>query len=112
MEPQRATRVLAVASGEGGVGKTSVVANLAFALTKLQKNVLVMDLDIEILPLGWIPYDIHVQEAVGQRKTVVEMYPDAQASRAFRRLAMAICALPPKILPSGQLQFLWQQLFR
>jgi flagellar biosynthesis protein FlhG len=269
VEPQRATRVLAVASGKGGVGKTSVVANLAFALTKLQKKVLVMDadlglgnldmllglapeytvehlflgskslreimiegpggmrilpasfgvqqltnlsteqklaflaemdsldepadvmlidtgsgissnvlyfalaaqeiilvtcpdpmaianarafmkvlacehgyrrfqllvnavtttqevemvfqklyratqqlLDIEIFPLGWIPYDIHVQKAVREQQTVVEMYPNAQASRAFLELAMAICALPPKILPSGQIQFLWQRLFR
>jgi flagellar biosynthesis protein FlhG len=269
VQPQRATRVLAVASGKGGVGKTSIVANLAFALTKLQKKVLVMDadlglgnldillglapkytvehlfqgsktlheimiegpggmrilpsssgaqqlthlsteqklaflaemdsldepadvmlidmesgissnvlyfalaaqeiivvtcpdpmamanayafmkvlayehgfrnfqllvnavtaaqdvemvfqklhqatqqlLDINILPLGWIPHDIHMQKAVRQQRTAVEMYPNAQASRAFLQLAMAICALPPKIWPSGQIQFFWQRLFR
>ncbi|MGH8068581.1 MAG: MinD/ParA family protein [Candidatus Entotheonellia bacterium] len=269
MEHRQATRVLAVASGKGGVGKTNVVANLAFALTKLRKNVLVMDadlslgnldillgltpqytlehlflgskslreiiiegpggmrilpagsgvqrltnlsteqklallaeidsldepadvmlidtgpgisanvlyftlaaqeivvvtcpepmaianacafmkvlacehghrtfqllvnavttvqevemvfqklqsatqqfLDVDIYPLGWIPHDIHVQKAVRQQKTVVEMYPNAQASRAFLHLAMAICALPPLILPSGQIQFFWQRLFR
>jgi MinD-like ATPase involved in chromosome partitioning or flagellar assembly len=116
--PHRATSVLAIASGNTGVGKTSVVANLAFALTKLQKTVLVMDadlglgnlntllsstpqyreveivfqkwhratqqlLDIEISPLGGIPHDIHVQQAVRQQKTVVDMHPNAQASRAF-----------------------------
>jgi flagellar biosynthesis protein FlhG len=269
VEHHRATRVLAVASGKGGVGKTNVVANLAFALTKLQKSVLVMDADlglgnlgillaltpqytlehlflgsktlreiiiegpgsmrilpagsgvqqltnlsteqklallaeidsldepadvmlidtgpgisanvlyfalaaqeiivvtcpepmaianasafmkvlacehghrkfqllvnavttgqevevvfqklqrstqqfwdIHIHPLGWIPHDIHVQKAVRQQKAVVEMYPNAQASRAFLQLAMAICALPPTILPSGQIQFFWQRLFR
>jgi flagellar biosynthesis protein FlhG len=269
VEHHRATRVLAVASGKGGVGKTNVVANLAFALTKLQKTVLVMDadlglgnlgimlgltprytlehlflgskslrdiiiegpggirilpassgvqqltnlsteqkltllaeidsldepadvmlidtgpgisanvlyfalaaqeiivvtcpepmaianacalmkvlacehghrkfqllvnavttseemeivfqklqhstqplLDIDIHPLGWIPHDIHVQNAVRQQKAVVDMYPNAQASRAFLQLAMAICALPPIILPSGQIQFFWQRLFR
>jgi flagellar biosynthesis protein FlhG len=69
-------------------------------------------LDIEIFPLGWILHDIHVQKAVTQRKTVVDLYPNAQASRAFLQLAMAICALPPKILPSGQIQFFWQRLFR
>jgi MinD-like ATPase involved in chromosome partitioning or flagellar assembly len=63
-------------------------------------------LNIEIYPLGWIPHDIHVQKAV------VERYPNAQSSRAFLQLAMAICALPPLILPSGQIQFFWQQLFR
>jgi flagellar biosynthesis protein FlhG len=69
-------------------------------------------LDIEIFPLGWVPHDIHVQKAVSHQKTVVEMYPNAQASRAFLQLAMAVCALPPKILPSGQIQFFWQRLFR
>jgi flagellar biosynthesis protein FlhG len=69
-------------------------------------------LNIEIYPLGWIPHDIHVQKAVRQQKAVVERYPNAQSSRAFLQLAMAICALPPLILPSGQIQFFWQQLFR
>jgi flagellar biosynthesis protein FlhG len=68
--------------------------------------------NIEIYLLGWIPHDIHVQKAVRQQKAVVEMYPNAQSSRAFLQLAMAICALPPLILPSGQIQFFWQQLFR
>jgi hypothetical protein len=35
-------------SDEGEMGKTSVVANLAFALTKLQKNGLVMDTGIGV----------------------------------------------------------------
>jgi flagellar biosynthesis protein FlhG len=67
--------------------------------------------DVHIYPLGWIPHDIHVQKAVRQQKAVVEMYPNAQASRAFLQLAMAICALPPIIVPSGQIQFFWQRLF-
>jgi hypothetical protein len=41
--PQKATQVFAMVSDEDGMGKTSIVANLAFALTKLQKTVLVMD---------------------------------------------------------------------
>ena len=48
MEHHQATRVLAVASGKGGVGKTNVVANLAFALTKLRKTVLVMDANLSL----------------------------------------------------------------
>lgn len=118
MEPQRATGVFAIASGKSGVGRTRVVANLAFALAKLQKTVLVMDADlslgnlntlssstppyreagmafqklhratqqllgIEVSPLGEIPHDMHVQQAVRQQKTVVDMYPNAQASRVF-----------------------------
>jgi flagellar biosynthesis protein FlhG len=68
--------------------------------------------DIDIYPLGWIPHDLHVQRAVNQQKAVVDMYPNALASRAFMQVAMAICALPPITVPSGQIQFFWQRLFR
>jgi flagellar biosynthesis protein FlhG len=40
------TRVIAVTSGKGGVGKTNIVANLAYTLTRLGKRVLVFDADL------------------------------------------------------------------
>jgi flagellar biosynthesis protein FlhG len=39
-------RVMAVTSGKGGVGKTNVVVNLASALVKLRKRVLILDADL------------------------------------------------------------------
>jgi flagellar biosynthesis protein FlhG len=39
-------KVLSVTSGKGGVGKSNVVANLAFAFTQLGKRVLVVDADL------------------------------------------------------------------
>lgn len=39
-------QTIAVASGKGGVGKTNVVANLAIAMRKLGKNVLIVDADL------------------------------------------------------------------
>ena len=39
-------RVLAVSSGKGGVGKTNIVANLAYAFAKRNKKVLVVDADL------------------------------------------------------------------
>ncbi len=45
------TRVFAVTSGKGGVGKTNVVANLAAALTAKKKRVLAIDADLGLANL-------------------------------------------------------------
>jgi len=40
------TKVLAITSGKGGVGKTNIVANLAYSLRKTGKKVLLLDADV------------------------------------------------------------------
>ena len=45
-QPGNLTRVLAVASGKGGVGKSSVTVNLALALAKQGRSVGILDADI------------------------------------------------------------------
>jgi len=40
------TRVISITSGKGGVGKTNIVANLGFALSRLGKKVLILDADL------------------------------------------------------------------
>lgn len=42
---EESVRLIAVTSGKGGVGKTNVVANLAIALAKQDKKVLIFDAD-------------------------------------------------------------------
>ena len=53
------TRVIAVSSGKGGVGKTNVAANVAVALARSGKRVLVLDADIGLgnldVLLGLVP---------------------------------------------------------
>lgn len=43
---RRATRVIAVTSGKGGVGKTNVAVNLAVSLAKAQRRVMLFDADL------------------------------------------------------------------
>ena len=45
---QSNTRVIAITSGKGGVGKTNIVANLGFALSNLGKKVLLLDADLSL----------------------------------------------------------------
>ncbi len=47
------TRVICVASGKGGVGKTTVSSNLAAALTEFGKKVLVIDANLTTPNLGF-----------------------------------------------------------
>ena len=69
-------RVISVGSGKGGVGKTNVVANLAFAFTLLGKKVLVFDADlglanIDVL-LGLTP-KYTIQHLLARQKSVFEI---------------------------------------
>jgi flagellar biosynthesis protein FlhG len=52
-------QVIAVTSGKGGVGKTNVVANLAYSLSRLKRRVVILDADVGLanldVLLGLIP---------------------------------------------------------
>ncbi|NLW06517.1 MAG: MinD/ParA family protein [Clostridia bacterium] len=56
--PQRA-RVIAVASGKGGVGKTNIVVNLGLILSRQGKKILILDADLGLanvdILLGLLP---------------------------------------------------------
>jgi flagellar biosynthesis protein FlhG len=69
-------RVLAVSSGKGGVGKTNIVANLAYLISKQNKKVLVVDADlglnnIDIL-LGLYP-KFHIGDVLSGEKSVQDI---------------------------------------
>ena len=70
-------RVLAVSSGKGGVGKTNFVANLAYALSKRGKKVLVVDADlglnnIDIL-LGLVQHKKHIGHVLSGESNVEDI---------------------------------------
>ena len=69
-------QVIAVTSGKGGVGKTNVVANLGYALTRLNKRVLVLDADVGLanmdVILGLSP-KYNLQHVLNGEKTIAEV---------------------------------------
>ncbi|HXF92866.1 MAG TPA: MinD/ParA family protein [Nitrospiraceae bacterium] len=62
--------------------------------------------------LGFIPADEYVPMAVTRQRAVVNLYPHAPASHAFRRLGNLVAQWKPSPVPKGGVQFLWQRLVR
>ncbi|MCJ7615170.1 MAG: MinD/ParA family protein [Desulfobacterales bacterium] len=70
------TRVIAITSGKGGVGKTNIVGNLGFALSQLGKKVLILDADlglgnIDVL-LGLAP-KYNISHVIAGEKSISEI---------------------------------------
>lgn len=72
----RQTRVISVTSGKGGVGKTSVVANLSLTLAKRGKRVLILDGDFGLANLD-IMLDLKIQgtihDVLNDRKSIKDI---------------------------------------
>ncbi|MGA2640697.1 MAG: MinD/ParA family protein [Spirochaetia bacterium] len=73
------TRIIAVSSGKGGVGKTNIAINLALAYAQVGKKVIVMDADLGLanvnVVLGVIPrYNLY--HLIRKQKTLSEILVD------------------------------------
>ncbi|MFA9558066.1 MinD/ParA family protein [Evansella sp. AB-rgal1] len=81
-QEDKETKVIAIVSGKGGVGKTNFTVNFAIALQELKKNVLIFDLDIGMgnidILLGrsttysvvdMLEKDIPIQDIMGSSET-------------------------------------------
>jgi flagellar biosynthesis protein FlhG len=69
-------RVIAITSGKGGVGKTSIVANLGYSFAKLGKKVLIFDADLGLgnldVLLGLAP-KYNLSHVIMGEKTIQEI---------------------------------------
>src|SRR3989344_4670562 len=85
------TRIIGVVSGKGGVGKTTMVANLGTALAKMGKNVIILDANLTTPSLG-----LHLG---------VPLYPvtlhDVLKGRANIKDAIYMHESGVKIIPAG-----------
>ncbi|ARE87842.1 MinD/ParA family protein [Clostridium formicaceticum] len=75
-EKQHHARVICITSGKGGVGKTNFTANLAIALSKQDKRVVVIDADLGLanvdVMLGVIP-KYTLLDVVKNNKNIIEI---------------------------------------
>ncbi len=73
------TRIITIASGKGGVGKTNLSTNLAIAYGKLGKRVILMDADLGLanvnVVLGIIP-KFNLYHLIRKQKTMREIIMD------------------------------------
>ena len=66
-------------------------------------------LHVAVELVGAIPYDDYVHLAVMQQKALSELFPEAPAAQAFRRLAQQILQWPRPGLPKSSVQLVWQR---
>ncbi|MCK5771051.1 MinD/ParA family protein [Algiphilus sp.] len=96
--------LIKVLSREHGIPRVHVVANMVksaaegFDVYESLKRVAARFLDVRIEYLGHVPHDDFLRRAVQRQRGVVEAYPGAPSSVAFRELAARILRWP---LPSG-----------
>ncbi len=73
------TKIIAISSGKGGVGKTNFAVNLAIAYSKLGKKTIVMDADLGLanvnVILGVIP-KFNLYHVIKNKKTMKEIVLD------------------------------------
>ncbi len=70
------TRLIAIASGKGGVGKTTTTVNLGLALTQFHRNVIILDANLTTpnvgLHLGMATPDITLNDVMEGKASLVD----------------------------------------
>ena len=108
--------LIKVLSKEQRVGRFNVlcnqVPNSVRGATVFQKLQSVCDrfLDVQLHHAGNIPADDYLRRAVQMQRPVVEAFPSARASRAFREIANRLMKQRPTDQPWGGVEFFLERL--
>lgn len=103
---------------EYGIQRFRVLANMAHSaqegrelFTKIAR-VTERYLDVTLDFMGAVPYDDYLRKAIKRQKAVVEAYPRARASMAFKTLAQKADKWPIPSGAAGHLEFFVERLIQ
>jgi flagellar biosynthesis protein FlhG len=86
-------RVIAITSGKGGVGKTNIVANLGYALSRLGKKVMILDADLGLgnmdVLLGVAP-KFNISHVIRGEKSLAEIIEEGPGNMKILPAASGI----------------------
>lgn len=106
-------KMIAVSSGKGGVGKTSIVANLGYVLSGLGKKVLIMDTDLGLgnldVLLGITPR-YNISHVISGEKDIADILVDGPGKMKILPAASGIQALTH--LTQSQMDLISDQMTR
>jgi flagellar biosynthesis protein FlhG len=110
--------LIKVLSREYGIQRFRIVANMAqdakHGRVLFSKILAVTDrfLDVTMDYMGAVPFDHALRKAVQQQRAVVELFPQAIVSRAFREMARRINKFPMPLNARGHLEFFIERLIQ
>ena len=110
--------IIKLLNREHGISRFRILSNMVKSVQEgrdlYNKMCRVTDqyLDVMLSYMGSIPYDEQLRKAVKSQKPVVEAYPRARASQAFKNLAKKADNWPVPSEVSGDLQFFVERLIQ
>lgn len=106
------SKMIAISSGKGGVGKTNIVANLGFTMGRLGKKVLIMDTDLGLgnldVLLGITP-QFNISHVLSGEKSMTDIMVDGPGHMKILPASSGIQSLTH--LTKSQMDMLSDEMF-